>query len=238
MDSSAQLIPIVETQVADKMVPTFDARDLHAALGVKRDFSTWIKSRIKKYEFRENVDYLQVFPQTGENPLGGRPQVEYRLTLNMGKELAMVENNDQGRLVRQYFIKCEELVNSFKSSPNLSALDAKLDRVLRQQEFLISLADAPLEIPGELCERPEFDEVDYLDRTTWWTPTQIGGVIKCLPPKVGTLLKMLNMDGASDVDHVHSEPYFRTDRKAVEPSYLYNPAVVIPAIRKLMSELW
>ena len=73
-----------------------DARDLHKFLKVGRDFSNWIKGRIAQYVFIENQDFI-VFANSGENPKGGRPAIEYHLTLDMAKELSMVENNEEGR---------------------------------------------------------------------------------------------------------------------------------------------
>lgn len=83
-----------------------NARDLHAFLEVGRDFSNWIKARIFDYDFQENQDFI-VYANLGENPNGGRPTIEYHLTLDMAKELSMVERNEQGRLARRYFIECE-----------------------------------------------------------------------------------------------------------------------------------
>jgi len=57
---------------------------------VGKDFSTWIKGRIAQYDFIENQDFV-VFANSGENPEGGRPAIEYHLTLDMAKELCMVE---------------------------------------------------------------------------------------------------------------------------------------------------
>jgi anti-repressor protein len=82
------------------------ARELHQFLGSKRDFSNWIKSRIEHYQFVENQDF-EVFNKFGENPAGGRPQIEYALSIEMAKELCMVENNKKGRQARQYFLACE-----------------------------------------------------------------------------------------------------------------------------------
>lgn len=83
-----------------------NARELHKFLKIGRDFATWLKYRIDEYQFIANVDYIS-FSQNGEKPKGGRPTVEYHLTLDMAKELAMVENNEEGRKVRRYFIRCE-----------------------------------------------------------------------------------------------------------------------------------
>lgn len=95
-----ELIPI-EDRNGQKAV---SARMLHAFLESKKDFSSWIKNRISKYGFVENVDY-EVFTQLGENPNGGRPSIEYALSINMAKELSMVEGNEKGKQARRYFIK-------------------------------------------------------------------------------------------------------------------------------------
>ena len=84
---------------------TCNARELHRFLENGDHFSSWVKDRIKKYGFVQGEDYLVSFSVTPEK--GGRPGVEYTLTLDMAKELAMVERNDKGRQARRYFIECE-----------------------------------------------------------------------------------------------------------------------------------
>lgn len=85
-----------------------NARELHQFLGVGKDFSSWIKEKISKYGFIKEQDF-EVFTEIGENPQGGRPQIEYALSLDMAKELSMVENNEKGRQARKYFIECEKV---------------------------------------------------------------------------------------------------------------------------------
>lgn len=72
-----------------------DARTLHKELKAGKDFTTWLKSRISKYEFVENVDYKLDSPKwVNQNSHGGdRKTKYYSLTLDMAKELSMVENN-------------------------------------------------------------------------------------------------------------------------------------------------
>ena len=104
-----------------------NARDLHGFLGVKRDFSTWIKDRIEKYDFSENEDYTVLkydylgnilsirLPKSGESDTQNVSRIEYALTLDMAKELSMIENNDKGRMARKYFIEVE---NRYKIPKN------------------------------------------------------------------------------------------------------------------------
>lgn len=88
-----------------------DARELFYALrgnATKTKFSDWINSRIKKYEFIENFDFITIrkFTNRGESNLGNR-STEYYVTIDMAKELCMVENNEIGRKIRRYFIEIE-----------------------------------------------------------------------------------------------------------------------------------
>jgi phage anti-repressor protein len=84
-------------------------------MGVGRDFSTWITDRIKEYEFVEGTDFILCSPNlsskecgVGSNGRGGHNTKDYYLSLKMAKELSMLQNNEQGRQARKYFIKCEE----------------------------------------------------------------------------------------------------------------------------------
>ena len=83
------IIAITQSQIDSDQVDTVNARDLHAFLKVKSRFADWIKNRIRDFGFEENQDFVTVskFLETG-----GR-QIEYFLSLNMAKELSMVERN-------------------------------------------------------------------------------------------------------------------------------------------------
>lgn len=103
MENLNSLLPISENN-GKKAV---NARALHAFLGSKRDFSTWIKDRIKSYDFTEGIDYVS-FPEIVEREIGATTRIEYALTIGMAKELSMVEGNEKGKQARKYFIACEE----------------------------------------------------------------------------------------------------------------------------------
>lgn len=88
-----------------------NARDIHAWLEVGRDFSNWIKGRIDKYGFIEEIDYVIVesssSPNRAKKDSRGRKLIEYHCSPDMLKQLAMIESGEKGRLARLYFLDCE-----------------------------------------------------------------------------------------------------------------------------------
>lgn len=109
--------------IANQTTTLVNARELHQRLQVKRDFSTWIKDRIEQYHFIENEDFIRS-PNLGSGkPLsffGGNNRTDYHLTLDMAKELCMLERSELGRQARRYFIEQE------KQAKQLAAQNAKL----------------------------------------------------------------------------------------------------------------
>ena len=102
----SEIIKIGNSNIGGEGVNTINARDLHGALGVGKDFTNWIKAQIERARLAENRDFV-VFAQKGVNPNGGRPAMEYHLTLDAGKHVAMMSGTDKGFEVRDYFLECE-----------------------------------------------------------------------------------------------------------------------------------
>ncbi|WP_455474745.1 antA/AntB antirepressor family protein [Bartonella sp. B30(2025)] len=153
------LISISKQTIGQETVQTVNARDLHVFLEVGRDFTTWIKDRINKYRFIENRDYI-VFTNFGENLQGGRPSKDYALTLDVAKELSMVENNQKGREARQYFIECERRAKQM-SIPQIDYSDPRtiLGVITHMQEELQN-KDALIE-----QQTPKVIAYDHLTRS-------------------------------------------------------------------------
>ena len=107
------IIPIYENDTKEKLI---NARELHKKLNNKRQFANWIKQRIDKYKFLENQDFVKLnnFVIVGNLK---RPQIDYYLTIDMAKELCMVENNETGRKIRRYFIEVEKRYREIINTP-------------------------------------------------------------------------------------------------------------------------
>lgn len=115
-----EIISIRKDIVNGQVMQTVNARELHAFLEVGKVFAAWIQERIAQYGFEEALDYV-VVSGTGNNPQGGRPTRDYHISIDMAKELSMVERNRKGKQARQYFIECERKAKeSAIAIPNFS----------------------------------------------------------------------------------------------------------------------
>lgn len=106
-----ELIKVSNTNFDGEQKQTVSARELHKYLESKQDFSTWIKVRIDQYGFVENQDFVCFHKKMEAN---NATLIEYFLSLDMAKELSMVERNAQGKKARQYFIECERIAKEPK----------------------------------------------------------------------------------------------------------------------------
>lgn len=87
---------------------TLSARELHEFLEVTERFQSWF-DRMKQYGFTENTDFVgcKVF-----NTLARQELQDYQITIEMGKEIAMIQRSEKGKQARHYFIELEKQWNS------------------------------------------------------------------------------------------------------------------------------
>lgn len=107
-----------QIQAHDTLIQAVNARELHHFLQVQTAFKDWIARRISEYGFLEGVDFCSILSES----TGGRPAKEYAITLDMAKELSMVERNEQGKQARRYFIECEKRLHAPKELSRLEVL--------------------------------------------------------------------------------------------------------------------
>ena len=107
------IITITKNEIGNAELNSVNARDVHSYLEVNTKFADWIKRAIVKYDFKENIDFTILKNEYAEK--WEFSPTEYIVTMDMAKELAMLENNPKGRETRKYFINCEKELQ--KSSP-------------------------------------------------------------------------------------------------------------------------
>lgn len=106
MNELIKIHPYKGTKIDAKNV--VNARDLHTFIGSKQHFADWIKNRIGKYGFIEGKDFTSFHKVIKREIVGGTSQIQYAITIEMAKELAMVEGNEMGKKARLFFIECEK----------------------------------------------------------------------------------------------------------------------------------
>lgn len=85
------------------------ARDLHKGLGLKKQFTDWVKQNFK--DFEENTDFVFT-PQSVNMPNGGTKQIkDYFLTIDMAKQLCLMSRTEKGKQYRKYLIEVERKWN-------------------------------------------------------------------------------------------------------------------------------
>lgn len=208
-----ELIQITGQSISGQTVQTVNARELHAFLEVKIRFNDWIKKRIEQYGFKEGIDYVKFELEAGmkmsENggeiggiantqknvalesmgypSFGQQGRIEYGLTLNMGKELSMVERNERGRQARQYFIECERKAKNPDPAAALADPAFLRSTLLSYTEKVIAL-ESKLEEQAPKIAALDRIEASKADRTL----TQAA---KELDVKRDQLIKRLHAEG-------------------------------------------
>lgn len=178
------------------------ARELHEFLEVKSKYADWIKNRIKKYEFVENVDYTTV-SKILEN--GGKEN-DHAITTEIAKELSMVENNDKGSEARKYFIKCEKALkeniqtfNTSQLSPELQMFNQMFKAIANQElankQLKQDIQDTKQEIQG-------IRDVVAINSDDWKTDC------KKLITKIA-----YQLGGIGHINDVYKEVYSALDRR-------------------------
>ena len=132
------IIKVTKNEIGNAELNSVNARDIHNYLQVNSKFADWIKRAISKYDFKENIDYTVLKNEKKLNDGVCRPFTDYIVTMDMAKELAMLENNPKGKETRKYFINCEKELQ--KSSP-YAALQEIATFQKRQLEQLQDIKD-------------------------------------------------------------------------------------------------
>ena len=88
---------------------TVSGRELHEKLEIKTPYTQWFE-RMAEYGFVENEDYIGL-SQKCEKPSGGRPSVDHQMTIEMAKQICMIQRTYAGRRYREYFLEIERKWN-------------------------------------------------------------------------------------------------------------------------------
>lgn len=155
----------------DSEVPTVSARQLHEGLEINTRFNDWYK-RMCEYGFAENVDY-QAITQKRVTAQGNETTfMDYQISIDMAKQICMIQRTDKGKQYRQYFIDLEKAWNTPEQvmARALKIANNEIDKLKAENKVLIAdtermklLADTNRAI---LYRAESFaDMISYIERT-------------------------------------------------------------------------
>lgn len=102
---------MIKVDLNENQEPIVSGRELHEVLEIKTDYKKWF-DRMSEYGFSENVDFCTVSQKCPIANGGYQEKFDHAIKLDMAKEIAMIQRNDKGKQVRQYFIQVEKDFNS------------------------------------------------------------------------------------------------------------------------------
>lgn len=141
------------------------ARELHAFLMSRQQFADWIKARIKQYDFIEGQDYVAVsendeadnFHKPMKVSKRGPSALDYALSLDMAKELSMVERNEKGKQARRYFINAEKALRQIVAV-GPAQLQQQDQRIAKLEQQLQQMIETQQQAARSLLELPRSSE--------------------------------------------------------------------------------
>jgi len=126
------------------------ARELHQFLENSDNVNTWFKRQAERAMLVENEDFIAILQES----TGGRPSIDYAITLSAAKEIAMLNGGEKGKQARQYFIECEKQLNKPKTQIELilqsAQLLAEMERKQLALENRIDAIEKRPEMNGEI----------------------------------------------------------------------------------------
>lgn len=141
----APLPALSERDFDGEPVTAVDGREVHAFLGIGKDFTNWVKDQVRSLQLVENTDFMILAPE-GEKAGPGRPQKIYVFTVDVAKHIGMASRTPKGHQLRHYFIGAEKALRSPRSLEERSlTLITELAGVVEEQKRLIASQAATLD---------------------------------------------------------------------------------------------
>ena len=169
---------LISIKSTDQIKKAVSARELYEFLEIAERFSRWF-DRMREYGFAENIDYVRY---ESFNALARQSLQDYFVTIDMAKEISMIQRSDKGKQARQYFLECERKLKGQTVTPAIPKSFAEALQLAADQAKQLELA-AP--------KVAHYDKV--VDRHTLLTATQVGQKIHMSAVKLNRTLDELGV---------------------------------------------
>ena len=129
-----ELIKIIEREGRQLV----SGRELHEFLEIRTKYKDWFR-RMVEYGFEEEIDFIRVAQKRATNNLKNpvTTVIDHAISIDMAKEISMIQRTEKGKIARQYFINCEKKLKEVKKLTPMELMELQF-KALKEQEEKIS----------------------------------------------------------------------------------------------------
>lgn len=110
-------------------------RELHEFLEIRTKYKDWFR-RMVEYEFEEEIDFIRVAQKRATNNLKNSVTtvIDHAISIDMAKEISMIQRTEKGKIARQYFINCEKKLKEVKKLSPMELMELQFKALKEQKE--------------------------------------------------------------------------------------------------------
>ena len=126
-----ELIKIIEREGRQLV----SGRELHEFLEIKTKYKDWFP-RMVEYGFEEEIDFIKVAQKRATNNLKNpvTTVIDHAISIDMAKEISMIQRTEKGKAARQYFINCEKKLKEVKKLSPMELMELQFKALKEQEE--------------------------------------------------------------------------------------------------------
>lgn len=126
-----ELIKIIEREGRQLV----SGRELHEFLEIRTKYKDWFR-RMVEYGFEEEIDFIRVAQKRATNNLKNpvTTVIDHAISIDMAKEISMIQRTEKGKIARQYFINCEKKLKEVKKLSPMELMELQFKALKEQQE--------------------------------------------------------------------------------------------------------
>lgn len=126
-----ELIKIIEREGRQLV----SGRELHEFLEIRTKYKDWFR-RMVEYGFKEEIDFIRVAQKRATNNLKNpvTTVIDHAISIDMAKEISMIQRTEKGKIARQYFINCEKKLKEVKKLSPMELMELQFKALKEQKE--------------------------------------------------------------------------------------------------------
>lgn len=131
-----ELIKIIEREGRQLV----SGRELHEFLEIRTKYKDWFR-RMVEYGFEEEIDFIRVAQKRATNNLKNpvTTVIDHAISIDMAKEISMIQRTEKGKIARQYFINCEKKLKEVKKLTPMELMELQFKALKEQEEKIVQV---------------------------------------------------------------------------------------------------